>query len=304
MKREIVKGKVQQHVSMRPFTSWHIGGEAERLYWPLNLPDLQAFLKTLPPNEPLTWIGLGSNTLVADSGISGTTIITQGALKEMTLTSPTQIRAEAGLSCAQVARFAAKNNLVEGEFLAGIPGTIGGALLMNAGAFGGETWEKVIRVETIDRSGTIHTYPASHFEYAYRHIKGLKDGEWFIAATFEFVPGNGQDSLAKIKALLERRAETQPTGEPSCGSVFRNPPGNYAARLIEQAGLKGYKIGDAQISEKHANFILNTHNATAHDTLALVHHIQKTVQAHSGIHLEPEFKCIGFFDTDSMCKLD
>ena len=292
-KREITKGQIQLNVSMKPFTSWHIGGDADRLYWPLNLQDLQQFLKTLPQGEPLTWIGLGSNILISDAGIAGTTIITQGVLKEMTLNSPTQIRAEAGLSCAQVARFAAKNNLVGGEFLAGIPGTVGGALLMNAGAFGGETWEKVTQVEIINRHGEIKYHPASDFEYAYRHISGLKDDEWFVAAYFDFSPGDGKESLLKIKALLERRAETQPTGEPSCGSVFRNPPGNYSARLIENAGLKGHTVGAAQVSPKHANFIINTGDATAKDTLALVQLIQKTVLEQTGIALHPEFKWVG-----------
>jgi UDP-N-acetylmuramate dehydrogenase len=292
-KREISKGQIHTQVSMKPFTSWHIGGEADRLYWPVNLADLQQFLKTLPLDEPLTWIGLGSNVLVSDQGIAGTTIITQGVLKEMTLIAPTRIRAEAGLSCAQVARFAAKNNLVNGEFLAGIPGTIGGALLMNAGAFGGETWERVSQVETLDRQGKITLHPASDFTFGYRHISGLKEGEWFVAAHFDFTPGDGQDSLAKIKALLERRAETQPTGEPSCGSVFRNPPGDYSARLIENAGLKGHTIGEAQVSMKHANFIINIGNATAQDTLALVRLVQQTVLEKTGITLHPEFKWVG-----------
>ncbi|MCX7123275.1 MAG: UDP-N-acetylmuramate dehydrogenase [Gammaproteobacteria bacterium] len=292
-KREITKGQVQDKVSMKPFTSWHIGGEADRLYWPLDLQDLQQFLKRLPQTESLTWIGLGSNILVSDSGIEGTTIITQGVLKEMALTSATQIRAEAGLSCAQVARFAAKNNLVGGEFLAGIPGTVGGALLMNAGAFGGETWEKVSQIETIDRTGKITLHSASDFKFAYRQITGLKNDEWFVSAIFDFTPGDGKESLSKIKTLLERRAQTQPTGEPSCGSVFRNPPENYAARLIENAGLKGHTIGAAQVSLKHANFIINTGDATAADTFALVQFVQKTVLEKTGIALHPEFKWVG-----------
>ncbi len=293
MKRDIIKGQIQTQVSMKPFTSWHIGGEADRLYWPLHLADLQQFLKNIPSAEPLTWIGLGSNILVSDDGIAGTTLITQGVLKEMTLISPTQVRAEAGLSCAQVARFAAKHDLVGGEFLAGIPGTVGGALLMNAGAFGGETWEKVTQVETINRHGEISLRPASDFQCSYRQISGLKPDEWFVAAYFDFTPGDGKESLSKIKALLERRAETQPTGEPSCGSVFRNPAGHHAARLIETAGLKGHTIGEAQVSTKHANFIINTGEATAADTLALVRLIQKTVLAQTGIELHPEFKWVG-----------
>lgn len=292
-KREIIKGELQHHVSMKPFTSWHIGGEAEKLYWPTDLSNLAGFLKSLPAEEPVTFIGLGSNTLVSDEGIPGTTIITQGVLKELAIISAHIIRAEAGLSCAQVARFAAKNNLVSGEFLAGIPGTIGGALFMNAGAFGGETWEKVVKVETINRQGEIKIRDASEFEFGYRYTKGLAADEWFVAGYFQLNEGDGKESLEKIKALLERRSETQPTGEPSCGSTFRNPEGDYAARLIESCGLKGYRVGDMEVSPKHANFLINLNEATAEQALTLVRHIQKTVREQCGIELHPEFKWIG-----------
>ncbi len=293
MKRDIIKGQINTHVSMKPFTSWHIGGEAEKLYWPTDLKDLSHFLKTLDPQESITFLGLGSNVLISDEGIPGITIVTQGVLKEMSIVSDNIIRAEAGLSCAQVARFAAKNNLVSGEFLAGIPGTVGGALFMNAGAFGGETWERVVKVETINHQGEIKVRDASEFEFGYRYTKGLGAGEWFVASYFQFTPGDGQQGLEKIKALLERRSETQPTGEPSCGSTFRNPEGDYAARLIESCGLKAYRIGDMEVSPKHANFLINTANATATDALALVQHLQETVREQRGVELHPEFKWIG-----------
>ena len=294
MKRDIEKGVLQHQVSLKPFTSWHIGGEAERLYWPLHLADVQQFLKTLSEAEPLTWLGLGSNVLISDEGIAGTTIITQGVLKELALMeSPSTLRAEAGLSCAQVARFAAKNNWVGGEFLAGIPGTIGGALFMNAGAFGGETWDIVSKVETIDRHGIVSLRNKDEFEYGYRYTKGLKDNEWFVAAHFALESGDGKVGLEKIKALLDRRAETQPTGEPSCGSTFRNPEGDYAARLIEACGLKGLRIGDMEVSPKHANFLINTGKATAQDALALVKHLQRCVKEKFNVDLHPEFKWLG-----------
>ena len=293
MKREIIKGQIYHQVSMKPFTSWHIGGKAEKLYWPTDLADLSRFLSTLDANEILTFIGLGSNVLISDEGIPGTTIITQGVLKEMAVLPNHLIRAEAGLSCAQVARFAAKKNLVSGEFLAGIPGTVGGALFMNAGAFGGETWERIIKVETINRQGEIKLRDRSEFEFGYRYTKGLGENEWFVAAYFQFEPGDGQESLSKIKALLEKRSETQPTGEPSCGSTFRNPEGDYAARLIESCGLKGYRIGDMEVSPKHANFLINTGEATAKDAKDLVQYLQKTVHEQCGVELHPEFKWIG-----------
>lgn len=301
MKREIEKGVVHTAVSLQPFTSWHIGGAAEKFYWPSNLSDLSAFLATLPPDESLTWLGLGSNSLIADAGIPGTVILTQGVLKEMSL-SEGLIRAEAGLSCAQVARFAAKNNQVGGEFLAGIPGTVGGALFMNAGAFGGEIWDCVVKVETLTRDGILKLKDASAFEWGYRFSRGLAPDEAFVAAYFAFRPGDGKAGLETIKALLQKRSDTQPTGEPSCGSTFRNPPGDYAARLIESVGLKGYRLGGMEVSPKHANFLINRNEATAADVLALVAFIQKTVRAKTGVDLVPEFRCLGNFASTNKDK--
>lgn len=292
MKRDIEKGVLLTKVNLARFTSWGIGGDADYFYWPKDLKDLQQFLQTKPP-APITFLGLGSNTLVSDFGVAGTVIITQGALKEMSLLDEYTVRAEAGISCAQVARFAAKHNLVNGEFLAGIPGTVGGALYMNAGAFGGETWEYVAGVETLNAQGELAVRKHNEFNTGYRFCKGLAAQEWFVAGYFRFVKGDGKLGLEKIKSLLERRAETQPTGEPSCGSVFRNPENNFAAKLIQAAGLKGFTIGGAQISDKHANFIINLGTAKAEDILALVAHIQKEVKAKANIDLIPEMKFIG-----------
>jgi len=293
LKRELTKGILLENIDLKPFTSWHIGGPAERFYWPLDLQDLAKFLKTLSEAEPITWLGLGSNTLISDQGVAGTVIITQGALKGLQLLANDIVMAEAGVSCAQVARFAARNNLVKGEFLAGIPGTVGGALYMNAGAFGGETWERVAYVDTLNRRGDITRRPKEQFRYGYRYIEGLEQEEWFCTGYFKFEPGDGAKGLTEIKNLLTRRSETQPTGEPSCGSVFRNPPGNFAAKLIETAGLKGFQIGGAQVSPKHANFIINLGNANSRDILQLVKHIQATIKAQFGIELIPEMKFIG-----------
>ena len=292
MKRDIDKGVVLENINLKRFTSWGVGGDAEFFYWPKDLPDLQNFLKT-NPKGPITFLGLGSNTLISDLGVAGTVIITQGALKEMTLVDPCTVRAEAGVSCAQVARFAAKNNLVKGEFLAGIPGTVGGALYMNAGAFGGETWEYISSVETLSSQGQRQKRMPDEFSVGYRFCKGLAPDEWFVAGYFTFEPGDGKASLEGIKHLLETRAQTQPTGEPSCGSVFRNPPNNFAAKLIQEAGLKGLTIGGAQISPKHANFIINVNEARAQDILDLVAHIQKTIKEKFAIDLVPEMKFIG-----------
>lgn len=292
MKRDIDKGILLEKVNLKRFTSWGIGGDADCLYWPKDLGDLQNFLSK-HPKEPITFLGLGSNTLISDKGVEGTVIITQGALKEMTLINDYTVRAEAGVSCAQVARFAAKHNLVNGEFLAGIPGTVGGALYMNAGAFGGETWGCVSAVETLTMDGAISLRKPEEFAVGYRYCKGLHPNEWFVAGLFRFDMGDGKAGLEKIKNLLEKRAATQPTGEPSCGSVFRNPPNNFAAKLIQDAGLKGFKIGGAQISEKHANFIINRANASAENVLDLVAYIQHVVKDKFDVELVPEMKFIG-----------
>ncbi len=287
-KRDLEKGQLHTNVNLASFTSWQLGGNAERFYWPLDLEDLQQFLKKLPADEKITWLGLGSNVLVPDEGIKGMVIITQGALKEMELIEPTLVYAQAGISCAQVARFGARNNLVTGEFLAGIPGSVGGALWMNAGAFGGETWQRIEYVDTINRQGEIKRRSPSEFTIHYRKTEGLAPNEWFVAGAFRFQPGNGEEGLANIKALLEKRAQTQPTGEPSCGSTFKNPPGDYAGRLIESLGLKGHQIGQARISPKHANFIINLGGATAKDMKEMIAFVQQKVKEAYGIELHPE----------------
>lgn len=290
MKRDIQRGQCHFDVSLKPFTTWHIGGTAEKLYWPKDLADLQQFLSCTPADEPLIWLGLGSNVLIDDAGIAGTVIITQGALQSLEMQEQ-KVYAQAGISCAQVARFAAKNGQGQGaEFMAGIPGTVGGALYMNAGAFGGETWDNVVAVQVLSREGTLHYRSKQDFEYGYRYCRGLGPHEWFVAGVFEFAPGVAQESLDKLKGLLAQRADTQPTGKPCCGSVFRNPPGDYAGRLIESLNLKGYQIGGAQVSEKHANFIINTGDATAQDVLQLVSYLQQRVKETYGIELQTEMK--------------
>jgi UDP-N-acetylmuramate dehydrogenase len=273
-------------------TSWRVGGPARRLYRPADAADLAELLRRLEPGEPLLWIGLGSNLLVSDAGFPGTVVETQGCLTALGAVGDLGIRAEAGVACAKVARFAARRGLVGAEFLAGIPGTMGGALAMNAGAWGGETWAHVARVRTIDRFGEVRERLPQDFRVGYREVEG-PDGEWFLEAGLALAPGDTGAAAARIRELLERRAQTQPTSLPSCGSVFRNPPGDFAARLIEAAGLKGFAIGGAQVSEKHANFIINTGTASATDIARLIQHVRDRVEATSGIGLVTEVKQIG-----------
>ncbi|TCT23051.1 UDP-N-acetylmuramate dehydrogenase [Thiobaca trueperi] len=286
-----LRGEWRFNEPLARHTSWRVGGPARRFYRPADANDLVALLRHLEPDEPLLWLGLGSNLLIDDRGFAGTVIQTQGCLTGLTRCGATGIRAEAGVSSAKLARFAARHDLVGVEFLAGIPGTMGGALAMNAGAWGGETWTHVTRVRTIDRAGTIRERDAGDFAPAYREVKGPA-GEWFLDVELTLTPGDGAAGMARIRALLDRRAATQPVGLPSCGSVFRNPPGDHAARLIEAQGLKGYRLGGAQVSEKHANFIINTGEATATDIVRLIDHVQDAVEQRTGIRLVTEVRRI------------
>lgn len=284
-------GRVLHDEPMSRHTSWHVGGPADVFFQPRDADDLAAFLRNLSPETPVHWIGLGSNVLVRDGGLRGVVISTHGTLDELKRLSDTEVHGGAGVACARLAKQCVKWGLGPAEFFAGIPGTLGGALAMNAGAFGGETWRHVLAVETIDRSGTRRTRAANEFEIGYRSVVAPAE-EWYLAArlSFERRPEAHQD---EIRALLARRKESQPIGAWSCGSTFTNPPGDHAARLIEAAGLKGYRIGGATVSIKHANFLLNEGEATARDLERLIRHLQETVERVHGVHLEPEVRVIG-----------
>jgi UDP-N-acetylmuramate dehydrogenase len=287
-----LRGQLCLHEPLADHTSWHVGGIVERAYKPADLTDLAVFLSTLPEDEPITWLGLGSNVLIRDGGLKGTVILTLGALKELQSSAENSIRAEAGVPCAKLAKLCAKEQFSEGAFFAGIPGTIGGALAMNAGAFGSETWQYVTAVETIDKKGHIRHRPPEDFQVGYREVLHPRN-EWFVAGHFRFPHGDPEKTQEAIKALLRKRNETQPIGEFSCGSVFRNPPGDYAARLIEACALKGKNIGGAYVSTKHANFIINREKATAADIEQLICAIQDTVQEKMGVKLIRECHIIG-----------
>jgi UDP-N-acetylmuramate dehydrogenase len=283
--------RVLLNVSMAKHTSWHVGGPADLFFTPRDAMDLGAFVRHLPPDVPLLWIGLGSNLLVRDGGIRGAVISTHGALGALERLSATRIQAEAGVPCARIARQCVKWGLGPAEFFAGIPGTLGGALAMNAGAWGEETWRHVMEVDVLDRRGMRHTRKAADYDIGYRTVKG-PDNEWFIGARLEFERKAGVNTEA-IRDLLDKRKQTQPIGEWSCGSVFTNPPGDHAARLIEGAGLKGFRVGDASVSEKHANFIINHGAASAADVEAVITHVQRTVAQVHGIELHTEVRIVG-----------
>jgi UDP-N-acetylmuramate dehydrogenase len=284
--------RVRRREPLSRHTSWHVGGPAEVFFNPRDRADLGAFLRGLPAVVPVYWIGLGSNLLVRDGGIPGVVISMHGTLDALELLSETTVRAGAGVACARIARQCIKWGLGPAEFFAGIPGTLGGALAMNAGAFGGETWRHVVEVETIDRRGVERVRQPSEYRVGYREVTAPAPGEWYLSATLAFEHRAGAHA-DEVQKLLARRKETQPIGEWSCGSVFTNPPGDHAARLIEATGLKGYRIGDASVSQKHANFIINHGSARAADLEALIEHVRAAVERQHGVSLHPEVRIVG-----------
>jgi UDP-N-acetylmuramate dehydrogenase len=283
--------EVLRNEPLRKHTSWRVGGPADLFYTPTSTAELQRILAELPATTAVHWLGLGSNLLVRDGGIRGAVIATGSLPRELERLDEQRVRASAGLACMLLAKRCVRWQLGPAAFFAGIPGTVGGALAMNAGAFGGETWTNVETVTTIDRRGELRERARADFAIEYRTVRGPAD-EWFLGATFRF-EHDASSSMDAIKELLARRNAAQPLGYASCGSVFRNPPGDFAGRLIEQAGLKGLRVGGAMVSDKHANFILNFAKATAADIEALILQVRNGVERTSGVHLELEVRVIG-----------
>ncbi len=290
-----LRGEMRCNEPMARHVTWRAGGAAARACFPADLEDLCDLMASTRVDEPLLLVGLGSNLLVRDGGFRGTVIFTHRALSRLVLGEDGTIYAEAGVPSPKLARFAARHGHAGAEFLAGIPGTVGGALAMNAGCYGGETWAIAERVLTVDRSGRRRERGRDDFEISYRHV-GLRQAtdEWFAAAWFRLPAGDGAASLARIRALLQRRVDSQPLQLPNAGSVFRNPPNDHAARLIEAAGLKGLSIGGARVSEKHANFIVNAQGrATANDIETLIEQVQAEVHTRFGVTLQREVRIVG-----------
>jgi len=325
-----LRGRFLHNEPMKKHVSWRAGGLAQRVYIPADLEDLSWLVRSLPADEPIHMLGLGSNLLVRDGGVQGVTILLHGVLKKIAVESRLQglppgdqnsllVFAQAGVAAPKLARFCANHNLVDGEFWAGIPGTVGGALAMNAGCYGHETWEKVAQVLTLNRHGQINERRPEDYVIGYRHValrsaavfplpnplplagEGANAGlrppkpteEWFIGAWLRLPQGDGLASRAIIKDLLQKRIATQPLQLPNAGSVFRNPPHDFAARLIESCGLKGYRIGDAQVSGKHANFIVNVGAATATEIERLIEHVETVVETRTNVRLLREVRIIG-----------
>ena len=313
MSEPVLRGQLHEREPMGRHVSWRAGGVADRAYEPVDLADLRVFLANRAAGEAIYFVGLGSNLLVRDGGLHGTVVFTHWALRGIRIDpGQCEIAVEAGVACPRIARIAAVNGCTGAEFLAGIPGTLGGALAMNAGCYGGETWDMVTRVQTIDRQGDLHERTPAEFEIGYRSVTFKADGgrrtaegihrssliphpseEWFIAATLRFLRGDSAAARRRIKELLACRIASQPLSQPNAGSVFRNPPGGHAAQLIEACGLKGHVIGGAMISPKHANFIVNVGAARARDIEALIELAQRAVGEKFGIELECEVRIVG-----------
>ena len=292
MKSAQVKGDILFNEPLARFTTWRVGGPAECLFVPADLADLVAFLKSNASNKPLFWLGLGSNLLIRDGGIAATVIHTRGRLKTIQSTKSRSVYFGAGVPCVQAARYCALKGLSGVEFFIGIPGTIGGALAMNAGAFGAQTWDRVVRVETINAQGELNERMPSDFAIGYRKLVGPKN-EWFVGAEMELQQQEPSKIQTKMNELLAKRSDSQPVNVATCGSVFKNPANDYAARLIEFCGLKGHRIGGAYVSERHANFIVNSGNATAADIENLIFHIRNKVVERCQVEMELEVKIIG-----------
>ena len=293
-----LRGVMRTGEPMDRHVSWRAGGRANAFYQPADVADLQSFLASRPAGEPILFVGLGSNLLVRDGGFHGTVVYTHHALGGIREAGVVGTRksfvAGGGVPAPHLARFVARHDCEGAEWLAGIPGTVGGALAMNAGCYGGETWEVVIDVTTVDRAGTLRLRTRGDYEIGYRHVAKRAPGEeWFVSGTFAFEPGDGTKAMSRMKALLQRRVATQPLAMPNAGSVFRNPPGDHAARVIESCGLKGFAVGGAQVSAKHANFIVNTGHATAADIEAVIDHVQSAVREKAGLELVREVHIVG-----------
>ncbi|MBN47196.1 MULTISPECIES: UDP-N-acetylmuramate dehydrogenase [unclassified Methylophaga] len=286
-----LQGELKTNEPLSQHTSWRVGGIAQRFYQPKDKHDLATFLRQLPANEPLLWLGLGSNLLIRDGGFAGTVISTAGTMQALEFDGQT-VTAEVGVYCSKVARQSAKHGLSGAAFLAGIPGTFGGALAMNAGAHGSETWQLVTEATTVTRQGELKKRPASDFKVSYRHVE-LPEKEWFVSATLDLQRGDTVSETALIRQLLKKRNDSQPTNQPCAGSVFRNPQGDFAGRLIEHCGLKGVRVGGASVSSKHANFIVNDGSASAADIEALINLVRQRVEAETKVNLVPEVHIIG-----------
>ncbi len=282
------------NVALAPYTTFRIGGKAWALCEAVNLKELRELVAYLNIEHiPYFVLGNGSNILVSDSGFRGVVIRLKGEFEKLNSKKDGLIIAGAGVSISRLLRYCVENGLGGLEFLAGIPGTVGGALFMNAGAFGGEIADKVAEVMIVNPSGDVILKERKELNFSYRKMH-LNKGAVITTVSFSLEACNKEEIKNRISFYIQRKKQSQPVNCLSAGCVFKNPEGDYAGALIEKAGLKGKRIGDAIVSEIHANFIINKGNSSASDVMALINLIKNKVKAKDGIELEPEIQFLGF----------
>lgn len=286
-----LRGRLLANEPLAPITWFRVGGPAQILFTPADEDDLAYFLASVP-DHPVTVIGLGSNLIVRDGGVPGIVIRMARGFADVTIEEETKIRAGVAVPDVKVARAAADASLAGLAFYRGVPGAIGGALRMNAGAYGGETKDVLIRAKAVSRAGEKVTFSNADMGYSYRHCS-VPDEYIFTEALFQAKPGNKDEISAEMESITERREATQPIKSRTGGSTFKNPEGHKSWQLIDAAGCRGLVMGDAQVSELHCNFLINRGNATAADVEGLGEEVRRRVKDNSGIQLEWEIKRIG-----------
>ena len=287
-----VRGRLEPNASLADLTWFRVGGPAEVLFSPADEADLAAFLKATPGDIPVYVIGVGSNLLVRDGGVPGVVIRLGRGFAGVTLEDGHRVRAGTAALDVRVARFAQEHGIDALTFLRGIPGTIGGALRMNAGAYGGETKDILVEARAVDRSGNIHVLSNQDMKYSYRH-SGAPDDLVFTEALFQGRPGDRAAIAAAMEKITESREATQPVKSRTGGSTFKNPPGEKSWQLIDKAGMRGFSVGPAKVSDMHCNFLINEGGATAAQIEELGETVRARVKASSGIDLDWEIKRIG-----------
>lgn len=294
-----LRGRLEQQVAMARHVSWHAGGMASAAYWPADCDDLREFVRRQPADAALLLVGNGSNLLVRDGGFDGTAIFTAGLQKlQIELAPPAhgyrQVYAEAGVAATQLAKFAAANGLTGLEFLAGIPGTVGGCVAQNAGCFGSESWDCIDRVNMLNRRGELIQRSHAEFEVGYRRVEPLIEvGEWFAGAWFDLREADGSAAMRTVHEFIAKRRDSQPLDMPNAGRAFRNPQDNFAARLIQLAGMAGARLGGARVSERHPNFVINGGDASASDIERLIDLVAERVQEKFGVRLQCDVRIVG-----------
>lgn len=287
-------GKLTPNAPLAPLVWFKSGGNAQWLFEPKDLSDLQDFMRGLDPATPVMALGLGSNMIVRDGGVAGVVIRLGKAFAKVEQSGVTTLSCGGGASGILVSSKARDAGIAKLEFLRSIPGTVGGFVKMNGGAYGGEVKEIMTDCDVVMRSGELVTLPAAHLHYTYRHSE-LPDGAIVVAARFKGQPGEPADIQAEMDRISQSREASQPLRSKTGGSTFKNPDSYKAWQLVDEAGCRGLKIGDAQVSEKHTNFLLNTGDATSADIEALGEEVRRRVKAQSGIDLHWEIQRVGIY---------